>query len=291
MSKQTKNLILIASFAAFFIFGAFLVSYAQGYKFDFEELTWVKTGGLAVKANTDGADIMIDGKAVGNIPFFTNTFTKKNILPGEYSLRVEKDGFPSISKNIQIISGQVVQLIHIHLPQKEEIDDFIASRPKEESIPYFISNLDGLLYEKTNSETNKKLSSEPIYIKDFLLKFFNDNFYLVSRDVEAIGLFLLNSEGRWNQIYTRLLNDAILSPDGKKLALIGENEINVLWLKDESEAPYFRQGYNELILQTGQKIEKVFWFKTDWPLICFTANGETRFIELDPTGGRNDLVI
>ncbi len=287
MTKKTKNIILIACFALFFILGSFLVSYAQGYKFDFKELTWVKTGGLAVKANTDGAVILLAGKAVGKIPFFSNTFTKKNILPGEYSLKVEKDGIPSILKNIEVVSGQVAQLIHVYLPQKEDIENFIASRPEEKTIPYLISDIDGFLYP----EAGEKISSEPVYIKNFKLRNISNDFYLVSSDIEAPGLFLLNSEGKWNQIYTRLLNDAILSPDGKKLALIGENEINVLWLKDDGEAPYFRQGYNELILQTSQKIEKVFWFKTDWHLIYLTADGETRFIELDPTGGRNDLII
>ena len=291
MSKSTKNLLLIFSFALFFVLGSYLVSYAYGYKFDFGELTWIKTGGLAVKANTDGARIFIDGREAGKIPFLSNVFTQKNILPGQYSLKVEKDANAPVSKNIEVVSGQVTQLIHVYLPQKEEIAEFINSRPKEEPVPYFISNLDGLLYEETGSETNEKLSSDPVYIKDFLLKFFNDSFYLASRDVEAPGLFLLNSEGKWDQIYTRPLIDAALSPDGKKLALIGENEIHVLWLKDDGEPPYFRQGHNETVLQTDQKIQKVFWFKTDWHLIYLTSNGETRFIDLDPTGGRKDLVI
>lgn len=290
MSRRAKNLILIASFALFFILGSFLVSYAYGYKFDLDNLKWVKTGGAAVKANADGANIFIDGRKAGSIPFLSNVFTEKNLLPGQYSLKVEKDGMPSVSKNIEVVSGQVAQLIHVYLPQKDEIADFIASRPEEKPIPYSISGGDGLLYEK-NSSADKKLSTDPVYIENFTLKFFNDKFYLVSNDTEAAGLFLLNSEGKWNQIYTRPLIDAALSPDNKKLALIGENEINVLWLKDESEAPYFRQGYNELILRSNQKIEKAFWFKTDWHLIYLTANGETHFLELDPTGGRNNLVI
>lgn len=275
MGRRTKNLILIASFAAFFVFGSFLVSYAYGYKFDLDNLKWIKTGGLAVKANIDGARVMLDGRSVGEIPFFTNTFTKKNLLPGAYSLVIEKAGLPSVKKEIEMVSGQVVQLVHIHLPKKEEIQSFIATRGEEKPLPYSV----------------EEISSDPVYIKDYKLKKFGDGFYLVSSDSEAPGLFLLNSEGKWNQIYTRPLTDAVLSPDGRKIALVGKNEINVFWLKDESEAPYFRQGYNELILRTSQKIEKAFWFKTDWHLIYLTSGGETRFLELDPTGGRNDLVI
>lgn len=286
---------MIASFALFFILGSFLVSYAYGYKFDLDNLKWVKTGGAAVKANADGAKIFIDGRKAGRIPFLSNVFTEKNLLPGRYSLKVEKDGMPSVSKNIEVVSGQVTQLIHVYLPQKEEIADFIASRPEEKPIPYSISGGDGLLYPEpspaASSGAGENISTEPVYVKNFKLKKIGDDFYLASNDTEAAGLFLLNSEGKWDQIYTRPLIDAVLSPDNKKLALIGENEINVLWLKDESETPYFRQGYNELILRSSQKIEKAFWFKTDWHLIYLTANGETHFLELDPTGGRNNLVI
>lgn len=290
MNGKTKNFILTSSFAVFFIFGAFLVFYAQGYKFDVREFNWIKTGGLAVKANADGAEILMDDRVVGKIPFFSNTFTKKNILPGEYSLRIEKNGVPSISKNVEVKSGQVAQLIHIHLAEKEEIENFIAGRDEEKPIPYLISNRDGLLYEKTGKE-NKKISNEPVYIKNFKLKAFGGNFYLASNDIRAPGLFSLDSEGNWDNIFDRPLIDAALSPDGKKLALAGENEINVLWLKDESEAPYFRQGHSELVLRIGRKIEDVFWFKTDWHLIYLTSNGENHFIELDPTGGRNDILI
>lgn len=290
MNRRAKSLILISSFAAFFVLAGFLVSYAQGYKFDVGEFKWVKTGGLTIKANAAGAMIFIDDRSTGKIPFLSNTFTKKNLRPGDYSLRIEKDGALTVLKNIEIESGQVAQLIHVFLPQKQEIESFVNALPEEKPLPYFINARDGLLYEKTNKE-NKKLSSEPVYIKNFKFKVFGNNFYLASSDTEAPGLFSLNSDGNWDKIFDRPLTDVALSPDGKKLALIDENEINVLWLKDESEAPYFRQGHSELILRISRKIEKAFWFKTDWHLIYLTDSGETHFIDLDPTGGRNDLVI
>lgn len=293
MSKRTKNLILFASFGLFFVLGSLLLSYAHGYKFDFEELKWVKTGGLAVKANVDGAQIFIDNQRTGKIPFLSNIFTQKNLLPGQYSLRIEDDGSPPILKNVEVVSGQVTQLIHVYLPKKEEIDDFIAATAEleEKPIPYFISSRDRLLYKKIDSETTERISAEPVYIKNFSLKNFKDSFYLVSNDFEAPGLFSLNSEGKWDRLFARSLTDAALSDDGKKLAIIGENEIRVLWLENDNEAPYFRQGHTELVLHLGQKIEKVLWFKTDWHLIYLTSNGETRFIEVDPTGGRNDILI
>ena len=77
----------------------------------------------------------------------------------------------------------------------------------------------------------------------------------------------------------------------KKLAIIGSNDITVLWLKDESEPPYFKKGHKELVLKIAEKIKDVFWFKTNWHLVYSTENGEINFIELDPTGDRNDVKI
>lgn len=292
MTKRAKNLILIASFLAFFVLSYFIISYAYGYQFNFASLKWVKTGGLFVKANLDGVEVYIDDRFKGKTSFFTNTFIEKNLLPENYDLKLVKEGFAAISKNIEIKSGEANQLTHIYLTNFDEINDFIeSSEPVKANPDYFINKTDGLLYRRDEDEKIEKISSESVYIKNFELKVLQKEIYLASEDAKAPGVFLLSSDGNWEQIHSSSANNLILSPDNKKLAIVGQNEISVLWLKNENEPPYFEKDRKETILKTNEKIERVLWFKTSWHLIYLTENGQTHFVEIDDTGGRNYLVI
>ncbi len=292
MSKKARSLILIVSFLAFFILSYLIVLYAYGYQFNFKNLEWIKTGGLLVKANIDGAGVYIDGQLKGKTSFLSNTFVEKNLLPGKYELKIEKNGFSVLNKIIEIKSGEASQLANLYLAEAEEINGFIEkSEPIKEDTKYFINKTDGLLYRGQEGEKIEKISSESVYIKNFSLKILQEDIYLASRDSKAPGVFLLNSEGQWLEIYSLPANDLILSPDSRKLAVVGPNEITVLWLKDDNGPPYFRKNHQELVLRIKEKIKEAFWFKTGWHLVYLTESGEAYFVEVDGTGGRNEVRI
>ncbi len=255
MGKRAKNLILISSFAAFFILSYFTLFFGFGYQFDFREFKLVKTGSVLIKTNTD-ASVHINDRFEGNTSFIGNTFTQKNLLPGRYNIVVEKEKFPPLEKNIDVKSGEVVQLVHLYLINSEELDKFMETLEPEapdenktnDGFPYFINKKDSLLYKNLGGDEVEKISSGPVI-------------------------------------------DFILSPDKKKLAIISTNEITVLWLSGESGSPYFPENHKELVLRISQKIDKTYWFKSSWHLIYLTQNGIRHFVELDPSGGRNDLII
>ena len=290
MGQRTKNIILIASFAVFFSVSYLVIIYAFGWQFDFNSFKWQETGGILVKANTDAVRVFINNELKGKTSFLSNTFVQKNLLPGGYALIFKKDGLPELIKNVEIRSGEAGQLTHLYLAAAAEINDFIAdSEPRKENPDYFINKLDGLLYRQIEEEKIEKISSESVYIKDFRLKVLQEDIYLASSDAAAAGVFLLG-QGLWKQIHSSPANDLILSPDNKKLAIVGPNEITVIWLKNENEPPYFEKDHKEII-KVKEKIKEALWFKTGWHIIYLTESGQTRFLEIDDTGGRNDLVI
>jgi len=292
MTKETKNLILVASFLTFFVLSYLIVLYAFGWQFDFKSFKWQETGGLLLKANMEGIRVFINDDFKGKTSFLSNTFIQKNILPGGYNLTFKKDGFPVLGKKIEVKSGEASQLIHLYLADSTEISDFIAnSEPRKENPDYFINRADGLLYRRFENEKLEKISSESVYIKDFRLKVLQENIYLASSDPAAPGVFLLDSTGQWEQIHSLMTNDLNLSPDNKKMVIVGPAEITILWLKNENEPPYFKKNHKETILKTGERIKEALWFKTGWHIIYLTESGETHFLELDPLGGRNDVKI
>ena len=115
-------------FVAVFIVATTVISlYAAGYKFN---LSWplkfnrllIKTGMLIVDSNPSGADIYLNGRQETNhsiLPWQKeNIITAakiKNILPGEYDLRLELDGYWPFEKKIDIYSNQTTFAEDINL--------------------------------------------------------------------------------------------------------------------------------------------------------------------------------
>ena len=127
MPKKTRDYIFYF-FIFFFITGTVLISlYASGYKFN---LSWplkfnrilIKTGMIAVDTVPSGAIVYLNDKPQAN--FSLNPFKKeylttavkvKNVLPGEYDLRLERAGYWPFQKKINVYSGQTTFAEDINL--------------------------------------------------------------------------------------------------------------------------------------------------------------------------------
>ncbi len=127
MSKRIRDSLFIA-FVFLFIVLTILVSlYATGYKFN---LRWpprlsailVKTGMLVVDTNPSGAIIYLNDKPQTNpvLSVFSKNYVTtnakiKNILPGQYDLRLERDGYWPFTGKINIYSGQTSFVENVNL--------------------------------------------------------------------------------------------------------------------------------------------------------------------------------
>ncbi|MFA6194742.1 MAG: PEGA domain-containing protein [Patescibacteria group bacterium] len=127
MTKKTRDYIFYL-FIFFFVTGTILISlYASGYKFN---LSWplkfnrllIKTGMIAVDTVPKGAVIYLNNDPQSNLslnPFKTEylmTAAKiKNVLPGEYTLRLEREGYWPFQKKIYVSSGQTTFAEDINL--------------------------------------------------------------------------------------------------------------------------------------------------------------------------------
>lgn len=127
MSKTIRDYIFFI-FIVLFIVGTTLVSlYASGYKFN---LGWpprfnrllVKTGMIAVDSLPSGATVYLNDQPLSNFSFnpwsknYLTTAAKiRNVLPGEYILRLERDGYLPLNKKISVYSGQTTAVEDINL--------------------------------------------------------------------------------------------------------------------------------------------------------------------------------
>ncbi|MFA5130937.1 MAG: hypothetical protein WC467_00760 [Patescibacteria group bacterium] len=118
MNKRIRDYLFILFIIIFIVMTVVMSLYASGYKFN---LSWPlkfnrllqKTGMLVVATQPTRATIYLNDKPQKNLSlnpwkndFLTTPAKIKNILPGEYILRLEEDGYWPFTEKIQIYSGE-----------------------------------------------------------------------------------------------------------------------------------------------------------------------------------------
>lgn len=94
MDIKIRRLITIFFFGAFFLVAPILLLYAAGFRYDFKSGAILRTGNILVEAkDLRDADVYIDG--VKHKELLTKRLFIQNLLPGEYTLKIEKsDRYP-----------------------------------------------------------------------------------------------------------------------------------------------------------------------------------------------------
>lgn len=99
MNRAT--LAIVAALIIIFSGIAVAITLARGYQFDVSKKTLAPTGILVATSDPDGAQVLIDGKLK------TATNNTINLAPGEYKVRIQKDGFTPWEKQIEIKKEEV----------------------------------------------------------------------------------------------------------------------------------------------------------------------------------------
>ena len=132
MSKKIRSWLFLI-FIFLFIVGTVLISlYASGYKIN---LGWppqtgrllVKTGMIIVESRPAGAAVFLDDKpqAIFSVnPWKKQSITTnaklRNIPPGEYLVRLEREGYFSWEKRVRVYPNQATTLSEVNLFRRSE---------------------------------------------------------------------------------------------------------------------------------------------------------------------------
>ena len=97
----------------------YLVLLASGYKLDLERKIIIETGSIYLNSNPKDVKIYLNGK----LKSVKAPFKLSYLLPGNYQIKIEKEGFKSWEKNLSVKSGMVVYESEVTLfynqPQEE----------------------------------------------------------------------------------------------------------------------------------------------------------------------------
>jgi hypothetical protein len=119
MKKKTRTILFLIFFFLFFIISGSTLLYIQGYRFDFKNRKFKKTGGLFLKIFPKQANVYLDDKFLKKTDFIFGTVLIENLLPKKYKVRVEKEGYFPWEKSLEIKENEVAEVKNIILFPKE----------------------------------------------------------------------------------------------------------------------------------------------------------------------------
>ncbi len=127
MKQKTRQRVFLLFIMAFLVITPLITLYAVGYKINFKQpfskKMLQKTGMFIFESEPNGADIYIDGKIQTN---FLSNITKKEttiqtpakikgLMPGEYNVKLEIQGYWPWQKKLKIEPGQSTFVENIYL--------------------------------------------------------------------------------------------------------------------------------------------------------------------------------
>lgn len=145
MKRRIRNILFITFVLLFIIFGGYLILVAQGFVVDFGKLKIEKTGAIFLKFTPRDAALFMDGEEVkyARAGLLESGVIVKNLAPGEYHLKLSKDGYNDWEKNLEVRPGLIVSASEIRLwPVSPSAETLV-----EEGVRGFELTKKGVVYE------------------------------------------------------------------------------------------------------------------------------------------------
>lgn len=121
MTRSTRRILFVGAVLIFVIAGYVSLLYAQGYKYNFADQKFSRTGAIAIKSNVD-AQVNLNGGSTKKTSFFGNSASVDGLLPGTYTVRVEQAGYYLWQKKAAVQEGLVTDFPKVMLISNKDED-------------------------------------------------------------------------------------------------------------------------------------------------------------------------
>lgn len=115
MTKRARKILFLICLIIFLFLSPSIIFYFQGYRFDLKNKKLTQTGGLFIKAIPKQVEIYLDGKLIKGTDFLFGSALIENLLPGKYEVTLQKNGYFSWKKNLEIKEKEVTEARNIIL--------------------------------------------------------------------------------------------------------------------------------------------------------------------------------
>lgn len=307
MTLRSRRTIIAFLFIFFLGLTTFLILYAQGYKIkiDFNNPSLIEasqTGSLSIKTYPEGANIYVDNE---NFKDTSPTFIPR-LEPGEYEIKVVKNGYQTWQKKMIIKPGQITEANNIWLaPQDPETNNLFND------VKVFTANNDkkiGLIDAENNIHIHDISSGKSEEIIDFNSNDTYQNYlkspnhiqwdpqfkHLLISEQSEHNKYLLVKKDRSSYETERLtqleglpLKDVKFHPSKEKIYFLKNNQIMVLELDDLKEDQLLdKTQANGFIINS--KAEIIFLNMANGHISLYATKTESLDIVLQTNLEKND---
>jgi len=175
MTKSQRTRLFILMAILFALIAPSIIMYSQGYRFDTKKLRFVETGGIYIKAYPTETDVFVDNKRIDKTSFFSRDILINNLLPETYALRLEKDGYHTWEKNLDVSAKIVTEAKYVimfkdNIPFSSIRDDIENFYPYGNNFLLLTASNEIISYNQEKNETKKILdkSHTPYNISDIV---------------------------------------------------------------------------------------------------------------------------
>jgi hypothetical protein len=121
LSAKRRTFSVLALLIVFLLGTPFLLAYSTGYRFSFEQFSFVKTGGIFIHADLAGTRVFIDDEFIeSNGSILRNTLVQNLESDRLYRVRIEKDNYLPWYKDLYVYPNLVtegrIMMLPIEIP-------------------------------------------------------------------------------------------------------------------------------------------------------------------------------
>ncbi len=272
MTRATRRIIFYCAIIIFLAVTYVVLIYAQGYSYSFSERRFIRTGAIYIKVNTD-ATVLLNGAVTKTTSFLSNSAGLDGLLPGTYTVGVQKQGYSSWQKKVEVQEGFVQDFSRIIiLPLTGDDRNNVRKEIQDLLYPVLVSPTPTVSATATPKPTPTPKPS-PTPTPDQTAPYFILNG----------SLYVQGAQGS-ERIAANVIK-VIPSEDGQKIAWFTGGQLWVHWLNDTDYQPYHKAGDSLLLARFAYPIKAAAWFR-DNDHIVFDANG-FKVIEIDNRSAPN----
>ncbi len=122
LSVVKRRMYLSLSATLFFICIPVLILYATGYRFN-TAMNLIKTGGVFIAIPYSGTNVYVGDELVKQNGVFQKNAFVQNLKPGSYTIKAEKEGYQSWTKNLTVFPQTVTEGYPFLLPEKSTLTE------------------------------------------------------------------------------------------------------------------------------------------------------------------------
>lgn len=160
MTKKQRTILFFLMAIIFIIVAPSIILYSQGYRFDVKKMMFVETGAIYLKVYPEESTIFLNNEKQKETSFFSRDLLMQNLLPQNYLIRIEKEGYHFWEKNLEVQVGLATEAKYITMFKEDNPFNLV-----KEDIENFFPSLDGnhfLLLTSSNEIYEYKESTKEL---------------------------------------------------------------------------------------------------------------------------------